>query len=148
MSTNKSRIKSKASYLQTKLVKNEKPSDSAFQGKKDPNNRAIIDAKQINRIEKTIDTTAKDLKDFRVFVKVLKDIEPFWITHYLFYYNDFQELLKLVGHTALQFRKKYGNEIPQMPDDLFSMPNWIVEIEAAIKKLEIQESNSRKKKVV
>ncbi len=134
--------------LPVQPIKNEKPSDSAFPGKKDPNNRAIIDAEQISRIEKTIDTTAKDLKDLRAFVKVLKEIEPFWITHYQFYYNDFQGLLKFAGNTTESFRKKYGSEIPPMPDDLFGMPNWIVEMEATIRKLEIPKSNGRKKKVV
>ncbi len=147
MRKSKSNKREKA-RLPAQPIKKKEPLDSAFEGKKDPNNRAIIDAEQINRIEKAIDTSAKDLKDFKAFVNVLKDIEPFWTTHYQFYYNDFQGLLKLAGNTTERFRKKYGNEIPPMPDDLFGMPNWITDMEAAIRKLEIPKSNGRKKKVV
>ena len=139
MSQDKSRIKTKAGRYPTQFNKNEKPFDPAFPGKKEPDKQAIIDAEQISLLDKTIDTTAKDLKDFKAFVKAVKDVEPYWMTYYQSNFLAFQELLKRLGHTTERFRKKYGSEIPAMPDDLFSMPNWIIGIEAAIRKIEIPE---------
>ena len=148
MSQGKSSIKTKAGCLPTQPVKNEKPFNPAFPGKKEPGKQAVIDAEQISLIDKTIDNTAKDLKDFKAFVKAVKDVEPYWMTYYQSNYPAFQELLKSLGHTTERFRKKYGSKIPAMPEDLFSIPDWIIGIEAAIKNLEASESNSRKKKEV